>query len=147
MKKLLSSILIVVFLMFMVAVPVPVCAADRENFSVGNLDVQKSLELKDAGVIKYLGTGVNWTLTKEESRHIRLRASSGNGARSIINPYAKAGTMHYVSVETGGVQMTSITIRKTLAGNGVTIAVGYGAWVWFDGTRYRRMTASSLMAD
>ena len=41
MKKLLSFILIVVFLMFMLAVPVPATAADRENFSVTNFSSEK----------------------------------------------------------------------------------------------------------
>jgi len=152
MKKLLSSILIVVFLMFMVAVPVPVCAADRENFSVSNLNVQKALSLQDPGVIKKLGYGANWTLTADEAKHVVLRPSSGNGTPSIIDPFAKPGQIRYVRVEPGGAQVTSITIKKATTDVGtVSIAVGYGAWVQYlcDGTgakcHYQRMTASSVL--
>ena len=147
MKKLLSFILIVVFLMFMLAVPVPATAADRENFSVGNLDVQRGLSVRDAGALKYLGYGVNWTLTREEAKHTTLRVSSGNGTPSILDPYAKAGQMRFVRVEAGGAQVSSVYIKGKSTETGVSIAISKGAWVQYlcTGTtcRYHRMTADS----
>ncbi len=142
MKRMNVIFMIMLLLVFFI---VPVQAADRENYSVSNLNVQKALELQDQGTLKYLGTGQNWTLNRDDAKHIVLRLSSGNGTPSIIDPYAKAGTIRYVMVETGGAKVTYATIRGSATGDGVRIAVGYGAWVTYDGKRYRRMSADSLL--
>ncbi len=116
-------------------------AADRENFSVGNLDVQSQLSIVAKPTVKYLGHGVNWTLTNAESKTTVLVLSSGDGTPSIIAPLT-AGKFYVVTIESGTVAVTSATIRGS-SGAGVSIAVGKTAIVRCDGTKYVRVTADA----
>ena len=140
MKKLLSFILVVVFLMFTVVIaPVPVSAADRQNFSVGELTILKDIVGAAFKIAtKAMANSTNWTLSKAESLCNFLKLTGSGSSDSVIVPLAFLKTGDVKVIRNGTDH--AIIFKKYGGTSYVSIPTGNTAIVVYDGSNYVRVT-------